>query len=329
MRAGAVGLPEVEVVPVHVSAGPAVGQRHLPQRGQRHQRGAQEEGGRRPAAHPTCHPHAALPLGPRTAVGRAREARGRPAVHAHPPRCGSGRLRSAVGGRAARSGARLPAAKGLTGGRLPLPQVQFQFVLLTDTLYSPLPPDLLPPEAAKDRETRPFPRTIVAVEVQDQKNGATHYWTLEKLRCGGQAAGAAGWARVPGAPVPLRPSLLLELLFQLEGARVGIEPSSPPPRRSGVRRFQEERRVRPTAAGRRPGAGKHAGQRPRPQKGWAAASLSTGGRRHPRGRRKRSEGPRGPGWGRGRDCERRLSSGSACAVPQAPSSGWLFTEKGD
>ena len=65
---------------------------------------------------------------------------------------------------------------------LPL-QVQFQFVLLTDTLYSPLPPDLLPPEAAKDRETRPFPRTIVAVEVQDQKNGATHYWTLEKLRC--------------------------------------------------------------------------------------------------------------------------------------------------
>ncbi|XP_048109367.1 kinesin-like protein KIF1A isoform X20 [Alosa alosa] len=61
-------------------------------------------------------------------------------------------------------------------------KVQFQFVLLTDTLYSPLPPDLLPPEAAKDREIRPFPRTIVAVEVQDQKNGATHYWTLEKLR---------------------------------------------------------------------------------------------------------------------------------------------------
>ncbi|XP_073810213.1 kinesin-like protein KIF1A isoform X14 [Danio rerio] len=61
-------------------------------------------------------------------------------------------------------------------------KVQFQFVLLTDTLYSPLPPDLLPPEAAKDREKSPFPRTIVAVEVQDQKNGATHYWTLEKLR---------------------------------------------------------------------------------------------------------------------------------------------------
>uniref|UniRef100_A0A8C6TQ55 plus-end-directed kinesin ATPase n=1 Tax=Neogobius melanostomus TaxID=47308 RepID=A0A8C6TQ55_9GOBI len=61
-------------------------------------------------------------------------------------------------------------------------KVQFQFVLLTDTLYSPLPPDFLPPEATKDREKQQFPRTIVAVEVQDQKNGATHYWTLEKLR---------------------------------------------------------------------------------------------------------------------------------------------------
>uniref|UniRef100_A0A8C6M3W6 plus-end-directed kinesin ATPase n=1 Tax=Nothobranchius furzeri TaxID=105023 RepID=A0A8C6M3W6_NOTFU len=61
-------------------------------------------------------------------------------------------------------------------------KVQFQFVLLTDTLYSPLPPDLLPSCVAKERETRPFPQTIVAVEVQDQKNGATHFWTLEKLR---------------------------------------------------------------------------------------------------------------------------------------------------
>ncbi|KAH9514193.1 Kinesin-like protein kif1a [Bulinus truncatus] len=59
-------------------------------------------------------------------------------------------------------------------------KVQFQFVLLTDTLYSPLPADLLP---AEDRdENRPFPKTIVAVEVQDTKNGATHYWSLEKLR---------------------------------------------------------------------------------------------------------------------------------------------------
>lgn len=61
-------------------------------------------------------------------------------------------------------------------------QVQFQFVLLTDTLYSPLPPDLLPVSDDTERERRPFPRTVVAVEVQDQKNGATHYWPLEKLR---------------------------------------------------------------------------------------------------------------------------------------------------
>lgn len=61
-------------------------------------------------------------------------------------------------------------------------QVQFQFVLLTDTLYSPLPPELLPPEPEKERDARPFPRTVVAVEVQDLKNGATHYWSLEKLK---------------------------------------------------------------------------------------------------------------------------------------------------
>uniref|UniRef100_A0A8C3L394 plus-end-directed kinesin ATPase n=1 Tax=Chrysolophus pictus TaxID=9089 RepID=A0A8C3L394_CHRPC len=61
-------------------------------------------------------------------------------------------------------------------------KVQFQFVLLTDTLYSPLPPELLPPEMEKTQENRPFPRTVVAVEVQDLKNGATHYWSLEKLK---------------------------------------------------------------------------------------------------------------------------------------------------
>ncbi|XP_023595177.1 kinesin-like protein KIF1B isoform X1 [Trichechus manatus latirostris] len=61
-------------------------------------------------------------------------------------------------------------------------QVQFQFVLLTDTLYSPLPPELLPTEMEKSLEGRPFPRTVVAVEVQDLKNGATHYWSLEKLK---------------------------------------------------------------------------------------------------------------------------------------------------
>ncbi|NXM27955.1 KIF1B protein, partial [Oxyruncus cristatus] len=61
-------------------------------------------------------------------------------------------------------------------------KVQFQFVLLTDTLYSPLPPELLPTEPEKTRDNRPFPRTVVAVEVQDLKNGATHYWSLEKLK---------------------------------------------------------------------------------------------------------------------------------------------------
>lgn len=61
-------------------------------------------------------------------------------------------------------------------------KVQFQFTLLTDTLYSPLPPDLLPVMDDEDEDERPFPRTIVAVEVQDTKNGATHYWTLDKLR---------------------------------------------------------------------------------------------------------------------------------------------------
>ncbi|XP_010848211.1 PREDICTED: kinesin-like protein KIF1B isoform X2 [Bison bison bison] len=61
-------------------------------------------------------------------------------------------------------------------------KVQFQFVLLTDTLYSPLPPELLPTEIEKTQEDRSFPRTVVAVEVQDLKNGATHYWSLEKLK---------------------------------------------------------------------------------------------------------------------------------------------------
>ncbi|XP_018403950.1 PREDICTED: kinesin-like protein unc-104 isoform X2 [Cyphomyrmex costatus] len=61
-------------------------------------------------------------------------------------------------------------------------KVQFQFTLLTDTLYSPLPSDLLPVMDEEEEDERPFPRTIVAVEVQDMKNGATHYWTLDKLR---------------------------------------------------------------------------------------------------------------------------------------------------
>jgi kinesin family protein 1 len=50
-------------------------------------------------------------------------------------------------------------------------RVQFQFILLTDTLYSPLPTDLYSSHG-----------TIVAIEVQDLKNGAIHYWSLEKFR---------------------------------------------------------------------------------------------------------------------------------------------------
>lgn len=64
-------------------------------------------------------------------------------------------------------------------------KVQFQFVLLTDTLYSPLPADLVPRDDLDDfpdHGAAPFPRTLVAVEVQDTKNGATHHWTLSKLR---------------------------------------------------------------------------------------------------------------------------------------------------
>uniref|UniRef100_A0AAG5DMN5 Kinesin-like protein unc-104 n=1 Tax=Anopheles atroparvus TaxID=41427 RepID=A0AAG5DMN5_ANOAO len=70
-------------------------------------------------------------------------------------------------------------------------KVQFQFTLLTDTLYSPLPPELTPAPTVgaltqggqeDDFGQAPIPRTIVAVEVTDTKNGATHYWSLEKLR---------------------------------------------------------------------------------------------------------------------------------------------------
>ncbi|XP_031354518.1 kinesin-like protein unc-104 isoform X5 [Photinus pyralis] len=61
-------------------------------------------------------------------------------------------------------------------------KVQFQFTLLTDTLYSPLPPDLRPIIDYDQDEDCAIARTIVAVEVQDTKNGATHYWSLDKLR---------------------------------------------------------------------------------------------------------------------------------------------------
>ena len=53
-------------------------------------------------------------------------------------------------------------------------------------MYSPLPAELTPSieedELDSAAEGRPYPRTIVAVEVKDQKNGATHFWSIEKLR---------------------------------------------------------------------------------------------------------------------------------------------------
>ncbi|XP_044312624.1 kinesin-like protein unc-104 isoform X11 [Drosophila rhopaloa] len=65
-------------------------------------------------------------------------------------------------------------------------KVQFQFTLLTDTLYSPLPPELASSVAPLHQEDEfgapPVSKTLVAVEVTDTKNGATHHWSLEKLR---------------------------------------------------------------------------------------------------------------------------------------------------
>ena len=63
----------------------------------------------------------------------------------------------------------------------------FQFTLLTDTPYSPIPRELLnqPTPMAGEQlldETVNYRRTIVAVEVQDNQNGAVHYWSLAKLR---------------------------------------------------------------------------------------------------------------------------------------------------
>lgn len=66
-------------------------------------------------------------------------------------------------------------------------RVQFQFTLLTETLYSPLPPDLMtgvtqPTSNFDCKGLTIAQKTFVAVEVTDIKNGATHYWSLQKLR---------------------------------------------------------------------------------------------------------------------------------------------------
>ncbi len=62
--------------------------------------------------------------------------------------------------------------------------MQFQFVLLSDTIYSPLSRELSSNSIIQesDDQSKHKLKTIVAVEVQDLKNGATHYWSLEKFR---------------------------------------------------------------------------------------------------------------------------------------------------
>ncbi|KAK3749140.1 hypothetical protein QZH41_009819 [Actinostola sp. cb2023] len=55
-------------------------------------------------------------------------------------------------------------------------KVEFQYSLLTDTLFTPLHPN------THDDSKQAKSSTVVAVEVQDKKNGATHYWSLSKLR---------------------------------------------------------------------------------------------------------------------------------------------------
>ena len=42
--------------------------------------------------------------------------------------------------------------------------------------------DLVTLRDPDDDDDTPDPKTIVAVEVLDTKNGSTHYWSLEKLR---------------------------------------------------------------------------------------------------------------------------------------------------
>ncbi|KPJ02360.1 Kinesin-like protein unc-104 [Papilio xuthus] len=100
-------------------------------------------------------------------------------------------------------------------------KVQFQFTLLTDTPYSPLPGELAPRDDADD-EYRPGAPTVVAVEVTDTKNGATHYWTLEKLRhrlelmrqiynmnetCGEEEDVSPSLPALPAPPSPGEPAL--------------------------------------------------------------------------------------------------------------------------
>lgn len=63
-------------------------------------------------------------------------------------------------------------------------RVSFQFVLLTDSLYSPLSQEAIKTysDGSLDQESSYVPKTVVAVEVIDAKNCANHLWSLKKLR---------------------------------------------------------------------------------------------------------------------------------------------------
>lgn len=63
-------------------------------------------------------------------------------------------------------------------------RVSFQFILLTDSAYSPLTQEAIRTYSDGSLEQEPLflPRTVVAVEVIDAKNCANHIWSLKKLR---------------------------------------------------------------------------------------------------------------------------------------------------
>ncbi|PAA73416.1 hypothetical protein BOX15_Mlig024839g1 [Macrostomum lignano] len=120
-------------------------------------------------------------------------------------------------------------------------KVQFQFVLLTDTAYTPLGPDLLPLEAETPRSRR-FPRTVLAVEVQDLKNGAVHYWSLEKFKdrldamnsflqqadgCGGGDGDGAPSGKEPYFDFEKSARQRLELIREMYKNEAEYSPTSP------------------------------------------------------------------------------------------------------
>ena len=59
----------------------------------------------------------------------------------------------------------------------------FLYQILYVVFYSSfLFTDLVTLRDPDDDDDTPEPKTIVAVEVLDTKNGSTHYWSLDKLR---------------------------------------------------------------------------------------------------------------------------------------------------